>query len=35
VKSALTQALLAVETSGTSPADAWTAAGTKISNQVG
>lgn len=35
VKSALVQALLAVETSGTSPADAWTAAGTKISNQVG
>ena len=35
VKSALVQALLAVETSGTSPAAAWTAAGTKISNQVG
>ena len=35
VKSALVQALLSVETSGASPTDAWTAAGTKISNQVG
>jgi cellobiose transport system substrate-binding protein len=35
VKSAMTQSLLAVETSGTSPADAWAAAAAKISNQVG
>jgi cellobiose transport system substrate-binding protein len=35
VKNAMTQSLLAVETSGTSPADAWTAAAAKIQNQVG
>jgi cellobiose transport system substrate-binding protein len=35
VKSAMTQALLSVETSGVSAPDAWKAAGTKISNQVG
>ena len=35
MKSAMTQSLLAVETSGTSPADAWAAAAAKISNQVG
>ena len=35
VKSALVQSLLSVETSGASPADAWKAAGSKISNQVG
>ena len=35
VKSAMVQSLLAVETSGISPADAWAAAAAKISNQVG
>lgn len=35
VKSALVQALLSVETNGKTPADAWTAAQSTISNQVG
>jgi cellobiose transport system substrate-binding protein len=35
VKNAMVQSLLSVETSGTSPADAWSAAASKISNQVG
>ncbi len=34
-KSAMTAALLSVETSGVSPADAWAAAGAKIDNQAG
>jgi cellobiose transport system substrate-binding protein len=35
VKSAMAQALLSVEANGVSPADAWTAAGTQVNNQVG
>ncbi|MGD9530628.1 MAG: extracellular solute-binding protein, partial [Pseudonocardia sp.] len=35
VKNAMVQALLAVETTGTSPADAWAAATTRVDNQVG
>lgn len=35
VKNAMAQALLSVEANGVSPADAWTAAGTQVNNQVG
>ena len=35
VKNAMAQALLSVEANGVSPADAWTAAGTQVDNQVG